>query len=159
VHVQPYAEDRAIDNLARQSFTTFCPRVRKTVRHARKLAHILAPMFPNYLFVRLDVLRDHWRSINGTRGVVRLLTQGDTPIPVPAGIVEGLKVRVDWENVVDFTPALQAGDTVRISGGPFAELIGTLEYLDEAGRVCVLLDLMGRAVSVVMRTHMVAPAG
>ena len=31
------------------------------------------------------------RSVNGTRGVIRLLTHGDVPQPVPAGIVEELR--------------------------------------------------------------------
>lgn len=36
VHIQPHGEDRAVENLHRQAFTTFCPRIAKSVRHARK---------------------------------------------------------------------------------------------------------------------------
>jgi hypothetical protein len=36
-----------------------------------------------------------------------------------------------------------SGKAVRILSGPFADFIGTLEQLDEAGRVQVLLELMG----------------
>ena len=57
VHTQPHAEKRAICHLERQGFFIFCPRMHKTVRHARKTTRVLAPMFPNYLFVRLDVSR------------------------------------------------------------------------------------------------------
>jgi transcription elongation factor/antiterminator RfaH len=159
VHTHPHAEDRAIDNLERQSFETFCPRIRKTVRHARKVAHVLAPMFPSYLFVRLDVKRDRWRSINGTHGVVRILTQGEIPLPVPRGVVEALRARTGGEGAIDLSTSLKVGDVVKISNGPFSDFVGTLDYLDGAGRVRVLLDLMGRAVSVVTRSQMVALAG
>jgi transcription elongation factor/antiterminator RfaH len=158
VHTHPHAEDRVVGNLERQSFATFCPRLRKTVRHARKVTHVLAPLFPNYMFVRLDMKRDRWRSINGTHGVVRILTQGELPLAVPRGIVEALQARTGWEGVVDLSPSLKVGDPVRICAGPFAEFPGTLEHLDGAGRGRVLLDMMGRAVSVVVRTNMVAPA-
>jgi transcription antitermination factor NusG len=39
----------------------------------------------------------------------------------------------------------------RIADGQFAEFLGTLEYLDAAGRVRVLIDLLGRTVSVTLR--------
>jgi transcriptional antiterminator RfaH len=158
VHTQPHAESRAVDNLERQAFNTFCPRTRRTVRHARKLMPVLAPLFPNYLFVRLDMRRDRWRSVNGTRGVVRIITQGEVPLAVPRGVVEALQARMGGDGAIDLSGSLKVGDVVRICDGPFAEFIGTLEQLDGAGRVRVLLNLMGRAVSVVARTQMIAPA-
>jgi len=129
----------------------FCPRYRKTVRHARKARSILAPLFPNYLFLRLNTSRDLWRAVNGTRGVTRLIMQGETPLPLPNGIVESLLARTDADGTLDWMPAFKIGQTVRIADGPFAELLGTLEHLDSAGRVRVLIDLLGRSVSVALR--------
>jgi transcriptional antiterminator RfaH len=45
---------------------------------------------------------------------------------------------------------LLAGDTVRISNGPFSQFIATLERVEPERRVWVLLDLLGseRAVEV-----------
>jgi transcriptional antiterminator RfaH len=158
VHTQPHAEGRAATNLERQGYILFCPRLRKTVRHARKRATILAPLFANYLFLRLDVSRDRWRSINGTRGVIRLITQGETPQPVPPGVVEALQDRIGADGVLEWTQALRIGQSVRISGGPFADFVGTLEQLDDAGRVRVLLDILGRSVSVALRCEALMPA-
>ncbi len=55
--------------LRRQEFSTFLPKQMKTVRHARRLRVTLSAFFPGYLFVRLDLARDRWRSVNGTLGV------------------------------------------------------------------------------------------
>jgi len=158
VHTQPHNEARAIANLERQGFRTFCPRVRKTVRHARKAVRTLAPLFPNYLFVELDMARDPWRSVNGTYGVVRLIMQGDVPQPVPRGIVEALQARMTDDGVIDWAPTLKIGQSVRISDGPFGEFVGTLEQLDSTGRVRVLLDMLGRSVSVALRSEALIPA-
>ena len=158
VHTQPFAESQAMSHLEMQGYRAICPRYRRVVRHARKARSVLAPLFPNYLFIRLDISRDQWRSVNGTRGVVRLLMQGGTPQPVPDGIVEGLQARMREDGTIDFRSALKMGGTVRIVDGPFAEFVGTLEHLDAGGRVRVLLTLLGRSVSVALRSEALLPA-
>ena len=157
VHTQPSAEDRATARLETQGYHVFCPRLRKVVRHARKSTAKLAPLFPGYLFLRLDISRDRWRSVNGTRGVVRLLTQGDVPQAVPPGVIEDLQSHADVHGALDLTPPLQAGQRVRIEDGPFSDFVGTLQRLDGADRVQVLLDLLGRSVSVTLRCEALAP--
>jgi len=156
VHTQPHAEMRVVANLLRQEFRPFCPLVAKTIRHARKVTQTHAPLFPNYLFVSLDVSRDRWRSVNGTFGVVRLLTYGDVPLPVPKGVVESIEARLNAEGAIDWSASFAYGQAVRICDGPFADFVGRIEHLDGTGRVCILLDLMGRAVTVVTRTDKLA---
>jgi len=158
VHTQPSAEDRAVVRLQTQGYHVFCPRLRKVVRHARKNTVKLAPLFPGYLFLRLDLSRDRWRSVNGTRGVVRLLAQGDTPQAVPPGVIEELQSHADVHGALDRPLLLNAGQRVRIAEGPFADLVGTLQRLDGADRVHVLLDLLGRSVSTTLPYEALAPA-
>lgn len=158
VHTQPHSENRAVSHLERQSYRIFCPRTRKTVRHARKATRTLAPLFHSYLFVWLDVSRDRWHSVNGTCGVIRLITQGETPQPVPVGIVEALQSRVGTDSAMNWAPSLRIGQAVRISDGPFVDFVGTLEHLDAAGQVRVLLDMLGRSNSVALRCEAFTPA-
>ncbi len=158
VHTRARAECQVIYYLEMQDYLVFCPRYSKTVRHARKATNVLVPLFPNYLFVSFDISRDQWRAINGTRGVVRLLMQGETPQPVPSGFVDSLQAQLRADAAGNWTPAFRIGETVRIAGGPFSELLGTLEYSDAAGRVRVLLDLLGRSVTVALRRDAIMPA-
>jgi transcription elongation factor/antiterminator RfaH len=158
VHTQPHAEERAILNLKRQGFHIYCPRIRKTVRHARKKVSVLAPLFPNYLFVRLNVERDGWRCINGTRGVLRLVAQGDVPHPVPAGVVESLHARIGADSSIQCESRFRIGEKVRIDDGPFSDFVGTLEHHDAAGRVRVLLELLGRSIFVALHGDALSPA-
>jgi len=48
--------------------------------------------------------------------------------------------------------------SVRILTGPFAYFVGTLERLDDAGRVRVLLEMMGTAVPVALHRSALSPA-
>jgi transcription antitermination factor NusG len=137
-------------HLGTQGFRTFLPRFHKTVRHARSLREVIAPVFPGYIFVVLNPERDRWRSINGTFGVARLVSACQRPVPVPAGVVEALLSSVDESGLVRFDRGLKPGQSVRVVAGPFAQLLGVLERLDTKGRVQVLLNVMGRQAAVMM---------
>jgi transcriptional antiterminator RfaH len=138
----PRQETRAEFQLLRQGFPVFLPLATKTVRHARKLRTVKCPVFPSYMFVVLDIDRDRWRSVNSTSGVASLIMQGETPQPVPGGIVENLLRLTDQDGIVRFDGNLRLGQPVRVVAGPFANAIGTLDRLDASGRVRVLLDIM-----------------
>jgi transcription elongation factor/antiterminator RfaH len=142
----PRQEARAELQLLQQGFPVFLPRATKTVRHARKLRTVKSPIFPSYMFVVLDIGRDRWRSVNGTSGVAGLIMHGETPQPVPGGVVENLLRLTDETGIVRFDCNLRQGQPVRVVVGPFSDAIGTLERLDANGRVRVLLDVMNGKV-------------
>ena len=156
---QPHAEGHAIVNLEKQNFRTFCPRFKKSRRHARRVENVLVPLFPSYIFLRLDLTRDRWRSVNGTRGVAYILMQGDLPQAVAPGVVESIQQRTRADGTVDLAPRLNIGQPVRVAYGPFADFVGTLQQLDSAGRVRVLLSLLGRSVPVALNGEALLPAG
>lgn len=146
VYSLPHCEARAQVQLENQGFRTFLPRRQKTVRHARKLTSVVAPFFPRYLFVVLDLTRHQWRSISGTFGVANLVMQGDRPHPVPRGVVETLVASSDAGGLLQLHQQLRVGAPVRLAVGPFAERLAILDRLDDSGRIRVLLDILGRQV-------------
>ena len=130
VQTQPHCEGRAVKNLERQRFLVFSPRIRRTIRHARRATTKLVPFFPNYVFVELDTSCEQWRCINGTYGVVRLLADGDRPSVVPVGIVEALMARMQGDGTINWSDSLPIGALVRVVDGPFVDYVGTLERFD-----------------------------
>jgi transcription elongation factor/antiterminator RfaH len=157
-HTLPKSEWKAELHLGAQGFKTYLPRIQKTIRHARQLRTVRAPLFPRYLFVILDLGRDRWLSVRSTVGVSHLFTSEEgRPVPVPVGIVESLIERSD-AGLTQLGSSLVKGQHVRILSGPFANFVGTLERLDAAGRVQVLLEMMGTAVPVRLHRSALAPA-
>jgi len=158
VHTHRRGERKAEWHLRAQGFKTYLPQIRKTIRHARQLKTVQTPLFPGYLFMILDLARDRWLSVRSTVGVSRLITHPDgRPVPVPVGVVESLIEQTDG-NLTRLDGGLVKGQHVRILSGPFADLMGTLEKLDEAGRVQVLLEMMGTAVPLTLHRSALAPA-
>ena len=151
VYTHARCEMRAKKELEVQGFKTFLPRFNKVVRHARQVKHMLAPLFPRYLFVSLDLERDRWHRVNGTLGVVALLAAGERPLPVQRSFVETLKTSSSPSGTVHLCPEMKAGQTVRLVAGPFAEQLGTIQDFDDHDRVRVLLELMGGHILVSMK--------
>ena len=159
VRTQTLAESRAAMHLSNQGFEAYVPRYRKERRHARKVETVLRPLFPGYLFVKIDQENQQWRSINGTIGVIALVQLGTELVPINAAIIAGLKEREDETGMVSLaTPGLQKGDCVLVNEGPFAELTGILEETDDKKRAILLLDLMGRKVRVTARLESLTAA-
>lgn len=141
-------EAYALGNLSDQGYRCFLPRFEKSVRHARRVTLARRALFPGYLFVSLDLARARWRSVNGTRGVLRLVMAHETPLPVPDGVVENLVKLVDPRGLIRLDHGLKPGDRVEITRGPFAQSLGEILSLDDQGRARVLIEMMNAKVAV-----------
>jgi transcriptional antiterminator RfaH len=121
------------------------PEIRTLRRHARKTELIHAPLFPRYLFVEFDIEEARWRAINGTRGVVGMLSKGSRPIPVRRGTVEELIARRDDSGAIPLSALslFTEGTQVRITSGPFTGQLAKVQCLSARDRVVVLLNFMG----------------
>ena len=149
IRTQTLAEERAALHLNNQGFETYLPRYRKERRHARKVDVVLRPLFPGYIFVRIDTATQQWRSINGTVGVISIVQFGKELLPIGESIVTNLLQREDETGVVSLAlKGLKKGDSVTVNEGPFTDLTGLLEETDDKKRAILLLDLMGRKVRI-----------
>ena len=151
VHTHTHAEAKAAAHLERQGFAIYLPRYRKRRRHARRVETVIAPLFPRYMFVGVDMEAQRWRSIHSTLGVARLVCNGDEPAPVPDLVVEALRRREDEDGMVQLARrSFEPGTRVQITDGAFASCLGLFEGMRDAERVTVLLDLLGRKVRVLI---------
>jgi len=149
VYTRSHTEQQAAIQLGNQGFNVYLPRYRKSLRHARRIEEVLRPLFSRYLFVELDLDAQAWWSVNGTRGVVRLVTFGDTPSAVPESVMEDLRARETEDgSILLARPDMKQGDRVQIIDGPFAETVALFDHMTDDRRAMLLLDLLGQTVRV-----------
>ena len=160
VQTQVNRETKATDNLVRQGYEVYLPRYLKRRRHARKIDVVAKPLFPRYMFVAIDTATQRWRSIQSTVGVAQLVTNGDAPAMVPAGVVSALKAREDDKGFIrmDVGPVFAPGDKVRVLAGAFMDNAGVFHGLADHDRVSILLDMLGRKVRVLLDADLVVAA-
>lgn len=157
----PRQERVAEQNLQRQGFGTYLPVYRHERRHARKVDLVKRPLFPNYIFVDIDLEAARWRSVNGTVGCKRLISFGDTPQPVPDPVIAALHARTDAEGFIrmaDPLDAFEPGTPARITDGPFADMVGLFQCRNDQMRVILLLDMLGRPTRVTVPANAIAAA-
>ena len=149
-HTQPKGEALAESNLRRQDFITYLPRYLRRRRHARRTDWVAVPLFPRYLFVRMDVEQVRWRAIQSTFGVQHLVCHGESPAALPPGIVEDIRAREDSRGMIaiKLPPPFAKGDTVRLTEGALADQVGLFDSVSDDERVIVLLNLLGREMKV-----------
>jgi transcriptional antiterminator RfaH len=108
------------------------------------------PLFPRYLFVRVDPKVAEWWAIRSAIGVKALISTGDHPAALPPGFVEAIK-RHEVDGLVSLRklqakaedgPEVKVGDHVKIEVGEvlFAAVI---EEKIDANRVRLLLQGVG----------------
>ena len=107
----------------------------------------MRPLFPGYLFVQVVPEQSNWRSINATYGVSRLVTlEAAAPTRVPSDLIRDLRAGGDPRAMSSIPEALKTGARVRITGGPFSRALAEIQTVEAAGRIQILMQLMGQAV-------------
>ena len=153
VQCKPRQDERAEDNLERQGYRCYRPQrsCERIVRGSRQA--IVESLFPGYLFIALAE-DANWVPLRSTRGVNRLVGFGGMPLKVDERFIEQLQHRC--ENQVQ--PALQLGDSVRITAGDFAELDAIFMAMDGDERAILLLNILNRQQRVSVPLASVAKA-
>ncbi len=150
VRTQPQKETLAMQHYENQGYEVWFPRIRKTVRHARKIKKVLRPLFPGYLFLHLGPDERNWVSIASTIGAIGPVRFGDYYPPVPDWLIHELKQR---EAEAGFIPmpfedslGIKPGDRVMVAGENDTEIEGIFQALKGEDRALILLDLLKREV-------------
>jgi len=147
---KPNSHRIAERNLARQGFRTFLPMAEETRRLRGRFVTQARPLFVGYLFVALDPRDGAWRAVNATLGITRLVSLGGDPTPLPPDLVGQLMLRCDDTGHLRGPTALQPGDQVMLTRGPFTDFVATIETIDPDRRIWVLLDILGAATRVAL---------
>jgi transcriptional antiterminator RfaH len=130
-------------NLKRQGFQTFLPFEEIGAQKRGKFILSQQPLFPGYIFVAFNTAMGGWASVNSTYGITRLVSFGREPAQVPKGLISELVMRCDTNGKILPPAALQFGDQVQLTSGPFANFLATVEKISPDKRVWVLMDVMG----------------
>ncbi len=162
VQTHPHSESKARFHLERQGFDVYLPRYWKSRRHARKTERVQTPLFPRYMFVALNLIEQHWWSINSTVGVKHMISDDVGPVAVPETVIAEIRDREGEDGTVCLSgPAspFRPGEQIQISEGPLSGLTAIFSHISGDQRVNLLLDLLGRSTKVRIPLRSVSALG
>ncbi len=105
-------------------------------------------VFPGYVLVKMILADDSWLVVRTTEGVTGFVGAGLKPTPISDKEVEAIMKFVQQEQP-KFKTKFSVGEAVKITEGPFADFLGSIEAIDEQrGKVRVLVSIFDRETPV-----------
>jgi len=118
VRTKPGKERWVRDQLAARLSEVFLPMLRARMPRWGRLAMSIAPLFPCYVFARLD-LQNEYFTVKYLAGLNGLVSAGIDPIVVPDAIVTEIRSRGVGDVVEIPEDPYDSGQPVRVVEGPF----------------------------------------
>jgi transcriptional antiterminator RfaH len=143
IRTKPRQEKQAEFHIRQLRVETFLPLLRqnKMVRRARKI--VLAPLFPGYMFARVDV-RTHYRAVSYARGVLTIVGFGGKPAEISQALIDAIKGRLENGYLTPDPKHFKRGQILRINSGPLAGLEAVfVREMTDRNRVLLLLNTLG----------------
>jgi transcriptional antiterminator NusG len=105
-------------------------------------------IFPGYVLVKMILDDETWFMVRSTQGVTSFIGAGNKPTPISEKEVEAIQKFMNLEEPL-YKVQFVVGEAVKITDGPFADFLGTIESIDDArGKVRVLVSIFGRETPV-----------
>ena len=129
-------------------FNVIVPTEKKIKIKGGKRVEEEEKIYPGYVLVEMIVTDDSWYVVRNTPRVTGFVGSGVYPVPLDKEEVDHLFKLMSSETVKHAID-LQIDDPVVIVDGPFRELEGKVNEVDEArGKVKVLVPMFGRETPV-----------
>jgi len=135
-------------NMQNKIFNVLVPTEKKIKVKGGKRVEEEEKIYPGYILVEMVVTDDSWYVVRNTPRVTGFVGSGVYPVPIDKKEIDTLFGRMNAD-----TPKhnidLEVDDHVRIADGPFKELEGKVNEIDEErGKVKVLVNMFGRETPV-----------
>ena len=134
--------------LEKSIFDILVPTQEKIEIKGGKKEKVKEKIFPGYILIKMVLNDESWFAVRTTPGVTAFVGMGDKPTALPQKEVETI-LRFTKLEAPKYKAMFTVGDAVRITDGPFAEFLGTVDEInEEKGKVKILVSVFGRETPV-----------
>lgn len=149
IYVKSRHEFVAYHELLKKGVESYLPQICKSRQWKDRRKMVSFPLFPGYLFIRIDPNPIEVSRVLKVRGVVSVIcSKKGYPTSVPEDEINSLKVLVDSGKELDIYPHLTEGTRVLVTRGPLAGAKGTVEKKELQYMLVVSIELLGRSLGV-----------
>ncbi|MCX7175717.1 MAG: transcriptional activator RfaH [Proteobacteria bacterium] len=156
MHTKALQEQLACDNLARQGYAVYLPRLKVLKRSRRsKCQEVqLEPLFPRYLFVQPGSPGHSIAPVRSTLGVTAVVRFGQAPAVMRHEVlisIRDFETRQNQAGLETISP-FRNGERVLVVDGALVGLEGLVSNVSQ-DRVVVLMQLLGQDTRVNLSHH------
>jgi transcription antitermination factor NusG len=158
VYTRPHFEKRVAARLAEKQVEHYLPAFHELHQWRDRQKSVEVPVFPSYLFVRLEDSPAERLRVLVTSGVVRILGPEIKAEPIPDSQIEAIRRMLTGSGGRCYRqPWLQAGTLVRVRRGPLKDLQGFLVRVKNQVRLIISIDLLAQSVAAEVDVRDVEP--
>lgn len=157
IHTYAGYENAVLKNLKQRTeslgmedkiFNVIVPTEKKIKIKAGKRVEVEEKIYPGYVLVDMIVTDDSWFVVRNTPRVTGFVGSGVYPVPLEQKEVDELFGRMQ-KDTAKHSMNLDVDDMIMVVDGPFKELEGKIEEVDEErGKIKVLVSMFGRETPV-----------
>ena len=134
--------------LADKIFQAIVPIQSKTIIRRGKKVKTQEKTFPGYVLIQMIVTDDSWVTVRTTQGVTGFIGINNKPSPISKKEVAQI-LKTIKEDKPKFQTSFAVDDVVKITNGPFADFIGTIDNVNKKkGKLRVLVSFFERETPV-----------
>lgn len=129
-------------------FNVIVPVEKKIKIKGGKRVEVEEKIYPGYVLVDMIVTDDSWYVVRNTPRVTGFVGAGVNPVPLKKEEVDFLFKKMD-AGTLKHNIDMEVGETVLINDGPFKDLEGKVNSVDqERGKIKVFVSMFGRETPV-----------
>jgi len=135
-------------NLEDKIFQAIVPIQSKMVIRRGQKVKTQEKTFPGYVIVQMELTDDSWITVRTTQGVTGFIGLNNQPSAISQDEVQRI-LQTTEEDKPKYQAPFGIGDVVKITNGPFADFIGTIDSIDqEKGKIRCLVSFFERETPV-----------
>jgi transcriptional antiterminator NusG len=135
-------------NLEDKIFQAIVPIQSKMVIRRGAKVKTQEKTFPGYVIIQMVLNDDSWITVRTTQGVTGFIGIDNKPSAISQAEVDQI-LKTTEEDKPKLQSSFSVGDVVKITNGPFADFIGSIESVDEERtKVRVLVSFFERETPV-----------
>ena len=149
IYVKSKHEFVANEELGKKGIESYLPRIKKLRQWKDRKKLVEFPLFPGYLFVRVNPNPSDFVRVLKARGVVSLVSaEAGCPVAVSNEEIDSLKIIVESGSDIDIYPHLKAGTRVCIKRGALKGAVGSIVRKESEYLFLVNIEILGRCIGV-----------
>jgi len=149
VYTAPRAEKKVSERFVQEGIEHYLPIQTVKRRWSDRIKEVQVPVVNGYIFVR--IMPTDFIKVTHVYGALAFVKEGGQPAAIPDTQMEALRFMVDHaDEPVEYSQeSFEHGETITITKGPLAGMMGELVEIKGKHKVLVRLERFGCAITTV----------
>jgi transcription antitermination factor NusG len=148
LHTRSRFEKKLYNLFCKKNIQCYLPVQHSRRRWSDRIVELDLPLFPSYLFIKIEPKTERYYEILDTKGVVSILGNNGQPSPIPEYEIASIQKVLSTRSTVSTVPGLKKGTRVEVVSGPLTGVQGIVEGKGRHNRLFIVITSVGQSIIV-----------